>query len=164
MFLKNIEAVVVRPELGLPRPGNDVSGCDGPVALLHLGVFVPEHGGGLVGEAGDFSRGCLQGVGLDQFAVSGDHRLDLISLRSFENLEVNSSVEIRSCWPCALVQLQKLIQGMDFIALADLQGIAPAGIPHHLPSPDCRGPVGVALWLPHQDGVSPEGGHAVLYE
>ena len=24
--------------------------------------------------------------------------------------------------------------------------------------------MGVALWLPHQDGVGSEGGHAVLYE
>ena len=53
---------------------------------------------------------------------------------------------------------------MDFSALPDLERVAPVGILHHSPGANCRGPVGVALWLSHQDGVRPEGGHAVLYE
>ena len=47
-------------------------------------------------------------------------------------------------------------------ALANLEGVAPAGVPQRLPGPDRRGPVGLAVWLPDQDGVGPEGGHAVL--
>ena len=61
-------------------------------------------------------------------------------------------------------QLQQLVQSVNLDALADLEGVAPAGILQCLPGPDRRGPVGVAVWLPHQDGVGPEGGYAVLYE
>ena len=69
-----------------------------------------------------------------------------------------------ACWSGGFLEIQKLVETKYLGAFPDLERVAPAGTLHHFPSPDCRGPVEVALWLPHQDGVSPEGGHAVLYE
>ena len=85
--------------------------------------------------------------------------------RALTAAEVSFSVETSitlAVWPPK--KLQELVEGVDLSALPDLERVAPASIPQHLPSSDCGGPVGVALWLPDQDGVSPEGGHPVLHE
>ena len=53
---------------------------------------------------------------------------------------------------------------MDLSTLPGFDGVAPAGILQGLSGPDCRGPLGVGLWIPRQDGVGSEVGHAELYE
>ena len=70
----------VRPELGLPHPGDDSPGWYGAVFLLYLLPFFTEHHDGLVGQPGDLLRGSLDRVGPDQLTVPGDDGLCLVDL------------------------------------------------------------------------------------
>ena len=70
----------VRPELGLPHPGNDSPGGYAAVLLDHLLPLLTEHRDGLVGQPGDLLRGGLNRVGPDQVSVPGDDGLGLVDL------------------------------------------------------------------------------------